>query len=281
MAENPINTPEDQYATFTKDDLKRLFDAYTPADVDNKTKQVLVGGQSLVIWMFYYGIDGSASKNPYLLTHDVDFLSNLEDARALTRRLNVTLTEAGLSNPDPCCATSVFDSVNGGKLRLDFLKTVCGLDIKKLRARSIPCDFPELGTIWIMHPLDCLTSRIANLAQIPSKRDSNGVEQARMALEVAKKYFTQRLAMSPSDAHHDAHYLRDLANSKYGLYCFQQYRIDVLEAVTQHEKISPQFAEIEWPKVKLRIQLRRESQMKLQAEMAYAKHQREQKKKTG
>jgi hypothetical protein len=250
------NLPPDQDSIgwFAPPDLDLLFKAISK--INNPENVVLVGGQSLSFWVDRYDIPIPKTDTPYL-TQDADFLACKEDAKAISDLIGGQIKLATLDDLTPNTATVVFTSTTGHKLLIDFLGIIVGVDNAEIRKFAVPL---RLGD-WhlnVLHPLLCLKSRINNLNVLPSKRNKNGIEQARVAVEVVKCYLRQRIQEGNTrGALIGVNQIAAMAQTPAGLYVWEKYGIDVLKAVEPEIVPVQQFQEIEWPRqVKLTEQRR-------------------------
>lgn len=233
------------YGWFSPPDLDILFAALTRLGEPGSI--VLVGGQSLSFWVDWYDIPIPQTDTPYL-TQDADFLASRKDAEELAKHLGGDLRLATIDDLTPNTATVVFDGVKGERLLIDFLGLVVGLTSAEIRTHAVPVA-RDGQRLFILHPLLCLQSRISNLRQLPAKRNRNGIEQARVAVEVARRYVSERLGNGETRAAlKAANKIATMAQSKDGLYVWERWGIDVLQAIVAGEFPDTRFQQIEWPK---------------------------------
>lgn len=165
----PLSAPE----------VARLLDADPGA--------VVIGGQALGLWALFYGIPLPAELNG-IVTRDLDFFGDRKLAELFASRLERAEVRVP-SVDDHATPNSAIVLVRRfgdppRTVQVDFLGAIKGLDGEKvkLRAATVSLDGVSHPT-RIMHPMDCLTSRIANLA-LPAKRNAQGAAQARIAIYV-------------------------------------------------------------------------------------------------
>ena len=160
---------------------------------------------------------------------------------------------ATMDDNTPNTATIVFVGPSGSKLMIDFLGTVVGLSADEVRRLSVPIDM-DGRLLNVMHPLLCLRSRICNLEVLTSKRNRNGLAQAKVAIHVAKMYLQKRIADNEvREALNGTKLIAVLATSKAGRFVWDKWEIDVLEAVDPSIFPVHEFQEKEWPKQMKRI----------------------------
>ncbi|WP_321820893.1 MULTISPECIES: hypothetical protein [unclassified Burkholderia] len=148
---------------------------------------VLVGGQAVVFWCerFDIPLPGPA------LTRDIDFYGGKEAVIAASEKL-------AAMNPRVYIASLDDATPNSGKIavdlpgledacEIDFLYLVAGLGSMEVLEKAVPMQIDGV-TINVIHPLLLLESKISNLKQIPEKRGFAGQSQAKLAVEVAKRF---------------------------------------------------------------------------------------------
>lgn len=84
-------------------------------------------------------------------------------------------------------------------VNVDVIFKVIGLDAKKVLQRAMHIEFGQHGFL-VMHPLDLLCSRAANLHELPDKKNEKGALQLSLAIEVARKFLqSEAVLASPAD----------------------------------------------------------------------------------
>ncbi len=149
-------------------------------------------------------------------------------------------------------------------LFIDFMGTLIGLTNEEIRKLAVELEHPEYGFIRILHPTLVLKSRIVNLHRLSSKRDTNGIEQARLAVLVAKAFFENHVASGFAGKNPD-HYLIDrvvwlekLALSDAGMFVFTKWGIDVMGAAPIEIISNKKFHSDHWPRLDARIRSKRD-----------------------
>lgn len=241
------NLPPDQdsYGWFAPPDLDLLFKAISK--IQNPENIVLVGGQSLSYWVDFYDIPLPKIDTPYL-TQDADFLARKEDAIAISELVGGKVRLATLDDLTPNTATVVFTGAIGDKLLIDFLSVIVGVGNTEIRKLAVPIRIGD-WLLNVLHPILCLKSRISNLDRLPSKRNKNGIEQARVAVEVARHYLGQRIQEGNiRGALQGIKQIAEMAQTPAGLFVWEKYGIDVLKAVEPESIPIQEFQNIEWPR---------------------------------
>lgn len=134
----------------------------------------------MTFWVDYFGIPVPKTKTPYL-TQDADVLATKHDARIVAAELNGTLAIPTMGDHTPNTAIVTYSTPDGRRLFVDFMGTLIGLSNVEIRKTAVELEHEKYGPIRILHPSLVLKSRIINLHRLQSKRDTNGIEQARLA----------------------------------------------------------------------------------------------------
>ncbi len=226
----------------------QIIDAATPpaALFASPSNAILVGGQALALWVSALNIPLPAALEAGV-TYDVDYLGSRADAEAHFDLLETSFRggalRAELRFPEPFEPTpntakiTVFngDAIAG---EIDYLGAVIGYvgpaEIA-LRRRAIPIDWPGAhGSLQVMHPFDCVQSRVHNLYALPSKRNPFHLAQTRLSLQVLKTYLSQTAATETSPRKillPIAEEVIDLAHGRAGVFVHDHWEIDVLDAI--------------------------------------------------
>lgn len=184
--------------------MSREREAYMPPDLVEqvlehaKADVVLIGGQALAFWMGYYGIASPGNIAP-AVSRDVDFFTadaaNTEPLERFAGALGgrVELSDRHALSALIGSATAPADE-EGRVYNVDLVHRVVGIDRDSIEANAVDVQLTEGGaTLRIMHPLDVLQSRNANLHTLAEKRDAMGQWQFRLSIEVARAYLIEQL----------------------------------------------------------------------------------------
>jgi len=246
------------YDWFQPSDLPKFFHALQKAT----QPAILVGGQSLTFWVDYFKIPVPKSDTPYL-TQDADVLATKHDARIVAAELNGTLYIPKPDDHTPNTAIVTYKTPDGRTLFVDFMGTLIGLTNEEIRKTAVELEHPKYGFIRILHPTLVLKSRIANLHHLQTKRDTNGIEQARLAIRVANAFFENYVSLGLAGKNPNRYlidrvkWLDKLANSDAGMFVFAQWEIDVLEAAPLNLITDEKFHTEHWPRLEARIRTKR------------------------
>lgn len=229
---------------------------------------VLVGGQAIETWGHYFNVLAPTGQHEPL-TEDTDWYGNSDDAVWLCRLLGRKNTELYIAknfDPSPNAAQAYIERPDGRVLMMDFLRAVVGLTHDEIIQYAVPVNVSGVS-LSVLHPLYCLESRLANLKELPSKRNTNGVMQANWAIDIVAAYLEKMPSNGASirDVMKACRQLADASEYRAGPYCFEKYEIDPLRAASPAtlDFIGGQFVTEYWKRRLERIASRRESNRKL------------------
>jgi hypothetical protein len=94
-------------------------------------------------------------------------IGNLDDFGGKVAKVYATVPEEGIK-------------------QIDFLSGIVRLDTDVIRTRASELTLEDGTTIQLLHPLDVLESRLRNLDALPSKQNTIGVAQARLAVSIIR-----------------------------------------------------------------------------------------------
>ncbi|RYG14886.1 MAG: hypothetical protein EON92_00400 [Burkholderiales bacterium] len=237
----------------------------------NPSRLVLVGGQAIEVWGIYFDVLAPSGEHEPL-TEDTDWYGSKDDAQWLCGLLGgkqyTELIIAKDFDPSPNSALAYIKRPDGRVLLMDFLRTVMGLSEEQIVRFAVSISVGGVN-LNVLHPIYCLESRLANLKNIPSKRNTNGVMQANWAVKIMEAYL-MNLASSQDVEGKNRELIKtcssiaEAAEFRSGPYCFQTFRVDPLEAVSPRvlDAIGGRFVTDDWPRRVARIQVRREKAAK-------------------
>jgi hypothetical protein len=149
-------------------------------------------------------------------------------------------------------------SLPAGIKQIDFLDGVVGMSAAGVQGRAVQWQLPDGKHLRIMHPLDVLESRLKNLALLAVKRNAQGIEQARLAIEVVRRYLLEMVAASRlRDVFEAAERLEELALDGQLLGVHHEYALDPLAAVPVADIRHESFQVERWPRIEARVARRR------------------------
>ncbi len=152
---------------------------------------IVVGGQAIQYWAGYFGIRPRLAS----ITRDVDLFGTRQQAQRAAAQLALphTLYVADMDRATPNSAQlEVRLAGHAQPVVIDFLVSIAGLNSPAMLRRAATV---EIGGVQVrvLHPLDCLASKLFNLKHFEEKRNAEGVEQGRLAIEIAKAFTAQCL----------------------------------------------------------------------------------------
>ncbi len=215
-------------------------------------RALLVGGQALAFWAQHYQVKplGVLSAN---VTSDVDFVGTAQVARELSESLKSIGWRYWQPSLDDATAQTAKLSkrIEGqGIKQIDFLGSIVGLKTEGIQRRAIVLNLAEGMHIRVLHPLDVLESRLKNLAQLPSKRDPQGIAQAHLAIDVVRCFLEQLLREESSRPLLDAiERVARMAQEKSLEAVFHDFGLDPLTAVPADRVPSKAFHTRRWPQI--------------------------------
>lgn len=240
------------YGWFTPAEFELVLKALNK-NQNPSSQPILVGGQALIAWIKYYDIKIPDTETP-ALTQDVDFLGKSEDAKLLASELNAEIIIAGMDDHTPNTAVLSFKSNDTGKILIvDFLGQLVGLQEKEVRELAVPIRIESSSEVYVLHPILCVKSRFENLHKLVSKRNSNGITQAKMAIEVIDAFLKEIVKEDDNGIRQGLNAvkrLKEIALSNAGIYVYQKFDLDILSAIDITLFEGSKFPELGWPQLK-------------------------------
>ena len=206
----------DEVEHLTTEQVERILEIVQDADA------IVVGGQSLNLWVRHYGLDRTlfADAGPFT-SKDIDFFRNEQAAERLATSLvdgQIIIPRAGKRPvpesrhgevPQEVLADSSIDDTTSNaavvigvlddrKVKVDFMHSILGVEESSIQNNFVALqgELRSGGTvsIMLMHPLDVLRSRVANINRL-GRHDELPVRQARAAVEVVRAFVDELLEM--------------------------------------------------------------------------------------
>jgi len=235
---------------FKPEDLPVLFKALRQVN----PPAILVGGQSLTFWVDFFELPIPRTDTPYL-TQDADILGTKLDAQMIAKHLNrgkATTPQADDHTPSTGLITYYAE---GRRLLIDVMGMLCGLDNDQIKETAITLNIAQYGDVSILHPRLVLISRISNLKILQSKRDKNGITQAKLAVDMYKAFIIWYRSQLNSDTEYQAFLLskaeelKEIALSDASVYVYRHYGINILDSFPIELVKSQKFLEIQWTNI--------------------------------
>jgi hypothetical protein len=248
---------ESREASLTHEDVASILRICSPDGL-------LVGGQALGLWVDQLGVQRPAIFVASITT-DADFLGSAQLARTLGRGIGWKTWVASLDDFSPRIAKVTHLEPDGAIKQVDFLSGVVGLNTIDVRRRAIRLEMSGIGPVTIMHPVDVLASRIANLQVLPAKRTPAGFAQARLAIDMVAAFIREQIKSRGARAGLTLlERVVGIAEDHSGLLVFVLYGIDVLKAAPMDAFLeTPELHSGRWPQVLAEVGRQRASLAKL------------------
>jgi hypothetical protein len=210
----------------------------------------LVGGQAVALWEHLLGLPIATE------TIDIDFLGDAAQARDLADALGYRCRIPDAQDPTPKTAILIDDA---GVVVADFLAYVAGLNETDILRRRVRIAAGNAHSFYVLHPFDCVASRLANIALMSSKSGPRGYDQLRAAIRVCYAY----LIRLPSEGKAEeairlANRLFDLALTDTGKRIYFEQGIDLLDALPAADAFGIEaFARENYPRQLERVRSKR------------------------
>ena len=256
-----MSTSDRGFDWFTRPEIRRVLVGLAKADIDSV---ILIGGQSISFWALYYGIAIPKTDTP-ALTQDLDFKGSSKQARSLATSIHASIKTPTLDDATASTAFIVWEPPQPGKsaprrLIIDFLGSVLGVRDKDVVDLAVKVQIEDMPPIMVMHPLPCMQSRFANLAILSGKRDGNGIAQAKLSVEIVKKFISTDAAMLGHAAVSRAMTrVIEACTTPSGIYVFHEFNIDGMAAINL--ALLPDghpFLTLAYPKLLSKLEAKRE-----------------------
>jgi hypothetical protein len=176
----------------SEDEVARVLELVHEGDA------IVVGGQCLAIWSRHYATTNRAIAQTYSMTSlDVDFYASPEAAKAFAARLdNSTIYIPKIDDHTPNAAV-VVGMLGDRKITVDFMHSINGVDRKSIENNYITLTGSRTDTgtridILLLHPLDCLRSRLSNINDL-KRHDPHSLSSAKAAILVLDAFINDLL----------------------------------------------------------------------------------------
>jgi hypothetical protein len=244
-------------ASLTAADVKKILSICSP-------RGLLVGGQALAFWADRLQVERPANLVSGV-TADADFIGDSVLAKELGKRLGWQIWIPNLDDSTPQTGKVTHRTTSGEIKQVDFLSGVVGLNTKDLIRRAIAMEIPDIGLLRVIHPIDVLDSRIQNLHLLPEKRTNAGIDQARLAVNVARAFIREDVAARGERVGLKLlERVADIAGDIAAVRVFLLYGIDPLQAVPLEDfRTTSALHKVRWPQIVAEVTTKRESLKKL------------------
>ena len=192
---------------------------------------------------------------------DIDFFGSAQDADNFQQQLHaalkppaeVAMKKAAFDDHTPNSAKILIRNFHGRTepVEIDFLERLFGYNQasgKKLKDRAVTVSVGEKNLL-VMHPMDCLVSRVRNLNGL--KRGAASVAQCRLAINVVRAFLeancsekdTQRAALNIAEQ------IETFAAWMDGVRVQAKHRLEIINAVPSAQFRSNKFRKKRWPQI--------------------------------
>lgn len=231
---------------------------HAPADV------LLIGGQALAYWMGVYDVRAPSDADaPPAISRDVDFFTpsaaNTGPLKEFALALRGNAAVKDIRALSALIGSAVAPAEDGRVYNVDLLHAVVGLKRDRLEANAVEVSLPGGHALRVMHPLDVLQSRNANLYSLVEKQDETGQLQLRLAIEVARAYLEEQFdAIAKSQERRRAIFdlirpVTDYAAEDAARKNAERHGIHVADAIPAWRIESDVFWEKQWPHLRMRM----------------------------
>ncbi len=213
-------------------------------------KTVLIGGQAVSFWASYFGI---ASRLP-ALTRDIDYFGTKAEASLVASRLKIphTLKIATLDDATPNSAVLMVPMQGYAEpIVIDYLASILGVRSSDIHKSAVTVEI-DGQRLQVVHPLQLLQAKIWNLYKLEEKRTLEGIEQARLSIEIAAAYVkeankVQRFLLDSIEtiARFSATAPARFANEHFQLHCLKA----IPECAFDEGALPSEFYEKRWPQL--------------------------------
>lgn len=230
--------------------------------------EVLIGGQALAYWMGVYDVHLPAGAGP-AVSRDVAFFTrdpaNSASLKQFAHAIGGRAQLNDIRNLPALVGSAVAPAGNGRVYNVDLLHKVVGLGRDQVQSNAVAVQLPHTDAVLrVMHPLDVLHSRNANLHLLTEKQDDAGRLQLQLAIEVARRYLDEQIeAITRDTALTDRQRERGISDAISAVvdYCTQDaarknashYGIHLADAIPAWRIRSRAFWEKQWPHLRARM----------------------------
>lgn len=237
---------------------------------------VLVGGQAVNLWSEIYLAQGRAPElmeDAPFTSKDIDFCGSHEAARLFAARVRQGRAKlATLDDATPNVGVVLFVDDGGHERVVDFLGAPFGMKARGVERNSVRLDLLDdagisTGTTYrVMHPVDCLESRVHNVVGLATTYDTpHGRRQLRAAVICAREALKDILDTPASEGFDPVRAVLDLnerifdlcLHDRHGRVVCQRAGIDPFDAVLVDPRLGEKFIERRWPQMRQRLAAQR------------------------
>ena len=217
----------------------------------NTEHTVLIGGQAVALWCQRFGIEPRLPA----LTEDVDYLGTRAEAKRISARLDIPhkLEIATLADATPNSAVLLVE-LEGypDPVLVDYLAGIIGVESKAIQRSAVVVEY-QGEELRVLHPLQLLQAKVWNLYRLEAKRTPEGIEQARLAIQVVAA-FVEHAGMTQRELLDVIEVLGRFAATAPAMFVAKTFGLNCLDAIPQSvfkEGVLPQgFHAKRWPQIR-------------------------------
>ena len=222
---------------------------------------VLVGGQALAFWVFYFNLDLPDGPRPYVST-DADFLGFRSHVEAFSHAIGGRAEYPTRRQITALHGVVMKQTRSGEQIGVDVLHAVVGVGADEVREHALDVRHPQDPNVSfrVMSPIDCMVSRFENLRKLADKHSDVGVWQARISIAVCRAHLEKLLALEDErQAIRAATRLLEIAGTAPGLQAFRKHDLNLLDGIPIARFKSRTFKEQQYKRTVARIKILREA----------------------
>lgn len=218
-------------------------------------KFVLIGGQALNFWAELY-LDNKRDLAP-LASKDIDFLVNGSETDLIKMKEGFEgklLLQDNIESVH-CAVLIVENFQKKYEIQIDFLSAVHGLRIKDILRKVETVEFHG-KKLSILHPVDCLKSRINNLVSFG--KTPHSIKQLRIAIKMIKMRIIDlindgKIRSARNEIKMVFKILKRTRRERQIV--FDEFDIDLFNAIPKDERLGADFIQKNYPQMKNALRL--------------------------
>lgn len=168
-------------------ELQRILDRLS--GLLNDPAVVVIGGSALTIW---HAQLSAAPPDPHSATSDLDLQGSADAVKRASTLLGGSFKTADFDDHTPQSGGVAYVDSTGTERFLDFLQAPYGLRAGDVSEHAVPLALNTGDLVYVMSPLDCLRSRLANFG-LPGRDLVHAKAQLRAAIDLVPRFALERL----------------------------------------------------------------------------------------
>ncbi len=246
----------------TDDEEAHLQDEFAEvvAKLEDIPELVLIGGQAVYFWQ--------AALNKYeprlnqlgpVTSEDIDFQANPKTVKLCAERFGTQPLKPKNHDSTTSSGKVLYKNAKGVEKEIDFLLQPLGLDSRDVLKRSAAVTLPSAGrrvSMRVMSPIDCLVSRIYNVAQM-GRSGAPSMRQLAASILSVRGAIVRELNTDPK-AFKRNEKVFEVALMRQSLELYKLHSVDVFDAaVGEHPNLPREFVDKRYPQMKQELERRR------------------------